>query len=105
MLNKTHYVNNKKVVQEFTKFISEIKNVLPYQQYTQLLKKSNNFNNLDDKDFVYVDVEDEDLEISYCRKIEDNQFFYAEVFAKRRKNAYLEATMALTAPMDSSNIF
>jgi hypothetical protein len=37
--------------------------------------------------------------------IEDGQYFYAEVFGKKRKNGYLEATMALTAPMDSTNFF
>jgi hypothetical protein len=37
--------------------------------------------------------------------IEDGQYFYAEVFGKKRKNGYLEATMAIAAPMDSTNFF
>ena len=48
LLDKAQYINNKKVIHEFSKFIAELKNVLPYQQYTDLVKKSNNFNNLDD---------------------------------------------------------
>jgi phosphoenolpyruvate synthase/pyruvate phosphate dikinase len=48
LLEKGRYFNDKKVVYEFTKFVSEIKNMLPYQQYSELLKKSNNFSNLED---------------------------------------------------------
>lgn len=48
LLNKAQYINNKKVIHEFSKFVAELKNVLPYQQYSDLIKKSNNFNNLDD---------------------------------------------------------
>ena len=48
LLDKAQYINNKKVIHEFSKFVSEIKNVLSYQQYSDLVKKSNNFNSLDD---------------------------------------------------------
>lgn len=49
--------------------------------------------------------ENDPIKIVRSKVIEDGQYFYAEVFGKKRKNGYLEATMALTAPMDSSNIF
>ena len=57
LLDNSKYVNNKKVIHEFTKFVSEMKNVVSYQQYTQLLKKSNNFSNLDDifNDLIVLD--------------------------------------------------
>ncbi len=48
LLDKAQYVNDKKVVHEFTKFVSELKNILSYQQYSDLLKRSNNFTNFDD---------------------------------------------------------
>ena len=48
LLDKIQYVNDRRVVHEFTKFISEIKNVLPYQKYSDLLKNSNNFAKLED---------------------------------------------------------
>ena len=59
LLENNHYVNNKKVIHEFAKFVSEMKNILPYQQYMQLLKKSNNFNNIDDisLDLIALDKE------------------------------------------------
>ena len=49
--------------------------------------------------------ENDPIKIVRSKVIEDGQYFYAEVFGKKRKNGYLEATMALTAPMDSSNFF
>ena len=49
--------------------------------------------------------ENDPIKIVKTKVIEDGQYFYAEVFGKKRKNGYLEATMALTAPMDSSNFF
>ena len=49
--------------------------------------------------------ENDPIKIVRGKVIEDGQYFYAEVFGKKRKNGYLEATMALTAPMDSSNFF
>lgn len=49
--------------------------------------------------------ENDPVKIVRGKVIEDGQYFYAEVFGKKRKNGYLEATMALTAPMDSSNFF
>ena len=48
LLDKAQYVNDKKVVYEFAKFVSELKNILPYQQYSDLLKRSNNFTNFED---------------------------------------------------------
>ncbi|WP_372519282.1 PEP/pyruvate-binding domain-containing protein [Candidatus Ruminimicrobiellum ovillum] len=48
LLDKAQYVNDKKVIYEFTKFVSELKNVSTYQQYSDLLKRSNNFSNFDD---------------------------------------------------------
>lgn len=48
LLDKAQYVNDRKVIHEFSKFISEIKNILPYQKYSDLLKNSNNFNKLED---------------------------------------------------------
>ncbi len=49
--------------------------------------------------------ENDPIKIVKTKVIEDGQYFYAEVFGKKRKNGYLEATMALTAPMDSTNFF
>jgi len=49
--------------------------------------------------------ENDPIKIVRSKVIEDGQYFYTEVFGKKRKNGYLEATMALTAPMDSSNFF
>ena len=49
--------------------------------------------------------ENDPIKIVRGKVIEEGQYFYAEVFGKKRKNGYLEATMALTAPMDSSNFF
>ena len=48
LLDKAQDINNKRVITEFTRFISEVKNVLPYQQYSALIKNSNNFTNLED---------------------------------------------------------
>ena len=109
LLNKTHYVNNKKVVQEFTKFVSEIKNVLPYQQYTQLLKKSNNFNNLDDiaVDLIALDKQysitqklklenlnnflsylDFNLNINPVKLVQEEEVFINELYVKAGRTKY-----------------
>ena len=48
LLDKSQYINNKKIIYEFPKFVFEIKNVLPYQQYFDLVNKSNNFSNVED---------------------------------------------------------
>ena len=49
--------------------------------------------------------ENDPIKIVKTKVIEDGQYFYAEVFGKKRKNGYLEATMAIAAPMDSTNFF
>ncbi|MCR4662816.1 MAG: hypothetical protein K5622_02870, partial [Endomicrobiaceae bacterium] len=71
LLDKAQYINNKKVVYEFSQFVSEIKNILPYQQYSELLKKSNNFNNLDDISSELIELE---KNYSITEKLKLNNF-------------------------------
>ena len=49
--------------------------------------------------------ENDPIKIVKTKIMEGGDYFYAEVFGKKRKNGYLEATMAITAPMDSTNFF
>ena len=49
--------------------------------------------------------ENDPIKIVKTKIVEGGDYFYAEVFGKKRKNGYLEATMAIAAPMDSTNFF
>lgn len=71
LLDKAQYLNNRKVVYEFSKFVTEMKNVLPYQQYCDLLKKSNNFNSLDDISAELIEL---DNKYSITNKLELTNF-------------------------------
>lgn len=48
LLEKAQVLDNKKVISEFGRFTSDLKNEIPYGEFSELLKKSNNFNNIED---------------------------------------------------------